>query len=46
MMQKVQILFIHFMNIHEVLGQETRDMIDEFVYFVHNIIEAQSQLAA
>ncbi|WP_201537599.1 alpha/beta hydrolase [Psychrobacter immobilis] len=38
--------FIHFMNIHEGLGQETRDMIDEFVYFVHNIIEAQSQLAA
>ena len=30
--------FIHFMSIHQVIGQETSNIIDDFSHFVRNII--------
>ncbi|MEN6669507.1 alpha/beta hydrolase [Psychrobacter sp. B38] len=38
--------FIHFMSVHKDLGQETSDIIDGFAHFVHELINADSRLAA
>lgn len=38
--------FIHFMSIHQGLGQETHHIIEGFAGFVRDVINAQSQLAA
>lgn len=38
--------FIHFMSVHQGLGQETNDIIDGFAVFVRDLIHTQSQLAA
>lgn len=38
--------FIHFMSVHEGLGQETSGIIDGFADFVRDVIHTQSQLAA
>ena len=38
--------FIHFMSIHEGLGQETKHIIHGFSGFVRDVIDTQSQLAA
>lgn len=38
--------FIHFMSIHQGIGQETDDIIEGFAGFVRDVINTQSQLAA
>ncbi|MDN5897584.1 MAG: alpha/beta hydrolase, partial [Psychrobacter sp.] len=38
--------FIHFMSIHQGIGQETGDIIKGFASFVRDVINTQSQLAA
>lgn len=38
--------FIHLMSIHHGLGQETNDIIDGFVHFVHDLLSTNVQLAA
>ena len=38
--------FIHFMSVHQGLGQETSDIIHGFSSFVREVISTQSQLAA
>ncbi|MGP4118671.1 alpha/beta hydrolase [Psychrobacter aquimaris] len=38
--------FIHFMSIHQGIGQETGNIIDGFAHFVRDIISTQALLAA
>lgn len=38
--------FIHFMSVHQGLGQETKDIINGFGGFVRDVISTQSQLVA
>lgn len=38
--------FIHLMSVHQGLGQETNDIIDGFVRFVHDLLSTNVQLAA
>ncbi|GAF61827.1 lipase-esterase [Psychrobacter sp. JCM 18903] len=38
--------FIHFMSIHQGIGQKTGDIIKGFTSFVRDVINTQSQLAA
>lgn len=38
--------FIHFMSVHQGLGQQTSHIIDGFAGFVRQLIHTQSQLAA
>ena len=38
--------FIHFMSVHQGLGQETKDIINGFCSFVRDVISTRAQLAA
>ncbi len=38
--------FIHFMSVHQGLGEETKAIINGFAHFAHDVIRTQSQLAA
>ena len=38
--------FIHFMSVHQGLGQEVHDIIQNFAQFVSKVIHAEARLAA